>query len=112
MLSTDEREQLKKKIKSKLILLANDIEDLKEQTKPIAPENAIGRISRMDAINNKSVNEASLRASIDKQQKMQHALEIIDTEKFGKCIRCKRDIPFGRLYVMPESEKCIECARK
>ena len=34
---------------------------LKELTKPISPENAIGRISRMDAINNKSVNEAALR---------------------------------------------------
>lgn len=111
MLSTEEREQLKKKIKSKIATLAEDIEDLKEQTKPIAPENAIGRISRMDAINNKSVNEAALRTSLDKQQKMQHALEIIDTEDFGKCIRCKRDIPFGRLYIMPESEKCIECAR-
>ena len=28
---------------------------------PIAPENAIGRVSRMDAINNKSVNEAALK---------------------------------------------------
>ena len=35
--------------------------DYKEITKPIAPENAIGRISRMDAINNKSVTEAALR---------------------------------------------------
>jgi DnaK suppressor protein len=31
------------------------IERYKELTKPIAPENAIGRVSRMDAINNKSV---------------------------------------------------------
>ena len=29
------------------------IAEYKELTKPIAPENAIGRISRMDAINNK-----------------------------------------------------------
>ena len=35
------------------------IQHYKELTKPIAPENAIGRISRMDAINNKSVNEAA-----------------------------------------------------
>ena len=34
--------------------------NLEELTKPIAPENAIGRVSRMDAINNKSVNEAAL----------------------------------------------------
>ena len=111
MLSTEERAQLKKKIESKLILLAEDIKDLKEQTKPIAPENAIGRISRMDAINNKSVNEAALRSSLDKQKNLERALDFIDSDDFGKCLRCKREIPYGRLYVMPESDKCIECAR-
>jgi DnaK suppressor protein len=30
---------------------------------PIAPENSIGRVSRMDAINNKSVVEAALKRS-------------------------------------------------
>lgn len=111
MLSTEEREQLKVKIESKLLLLAKDIEELKEQTKPIAPENAIGRISRMDAINNKSVNEAALRASIEKMKNLKHALSIIDLDDFGNCIRCHKEIPFGRLLVMPESDKCIECAR-
>jgi len=37
------------------------IDSYKELTNPIAPENAIGRVSRMDAINNKSVNEAALK---------------------------------------------------
>ena len=37
------------------------IEDFKEMTQPVAPDNAIGRVSRMDAINNKSVAEAGLR---------------------------------------------------
>lgn len=42
------------------------IENYKELTKPIAPENAIGRISRMDAINNKSVIEAALKKAEQK----------------------------------------------
>lgn len=87
------------------------IANYKELTKPIAPENAIGRISRMDAINNKSVNEAALRASIEKMKNLKHALSIIDLDDFGNCIRCHKEIPFGRLLVMPESDKCIECAR-
>lgn len=37
------------------------METLEDSCKPIAPDVAIGRISRMDAINNKSVMEASLR---------------------------------------------------
>lgn len=112
MLSSEQKEQLKQKIIKKLAFIAEDIADLKEATKPIAPENAIGRISRMDAINNKSVNEAALRTSIAKEAKLKHAIEIVDTEEFGKCTRCKRDIPFERLFAMPESDKCIDCAKR
>ena len=32
-----------------------------ELAQPISPDNAIGRISRMDAINNKSITDAALR---------------------------------------------------
>ncbi|MBK7435458.1 MAG: hypothetical protein IPI77_01355 [Saprospiraceae bacterium] len=42
--------------KSEQVILENS-----EMTKPVAPDVAIGRISRMDAINNKSVTEAVLR---------------------------------------------------
>ena len=37
------------------------INEYKELTLIISPENSIGRVSRMDAINNKSVMEESLR---------------------------------------------------
>ena len=56
-----ERIELKEKIDQEIEKLQLDISELKEQVKPIAPENAIGRLSRMDAINNRSVNEAALR---------------------------------------------------
>jgi len=38
-------------------------------TKPISPESAIGSVSRMDAINNKSINESALRQSEEKFSK-------------------------------------------
>jgi len=49
---------IKKSIKETQKVISN----LKDLTKPISPENSIGRVSRMDAINNKSVNEAALRS--------------------------------------------------
>ena len=42
------------------------IKEYQELTKPIAPDVAIGRISRMDAINNKSVTEAAMRQAKEK----------------------------------------------
>jgi hypothetical protein len=40
------------------------MEDLKVMVRPILPKNAIGRVSSMGAINNKRVNEATLRKPV------------------------------------------------
>jgi len=104
----------KSKIKDKILSDINKLEvnilQLKELTKPIAPENSIGRVSRMDAINNKSVNEAALRQANLKMNKLQLALKKIETPNFGICSACKSAIPLPRLMFMPESSHCVACA--
>ncbi len=87
-----------------------EIENLKELTKPIAPENSIGRISRMDAINNKSVNEAALRTLEQKVKRIESALMRIGDKDFGICRKCKKNIPEGRLLLLPGSIFCVNCA--
>ena len=57
-----------------------------EITSPISPENAIGRISRMDAINNKTINDRTLRKAEEKLKKLRLALYRINDPKFGKCM--------------------------
>jgi RNA polymerase-binding transcription factor len=102
----------KDKINAEISILQVKILDLKEITKPIPPENAIGRISRMDAINNRSVNEATLRTAENKLIKLEMALEKTKESQFGVCIRCGQKIPEGRLMIMPESTKCVNCAHR
>ncbi|MEZ5199083.1 MAG: hypothetical protein R2764_22680 [Bacteroidales bacterium] len=77
------------------------IAELKELTQPISPDCAIGRVSRMDAINNKSVNEAALRSAQTKLRNIEISLEKTEDPEFGKCRQCGYDIPVGRLIVMP-----------
>ena len=52
---------VQQKLLNEIEVTQHKITEYTELCKPIAPENAIGRISRMDAINNKSVIEAALR---------------------------------------------------
>jgi DnaK suppressor protein len=108
----DKKEELRKAMLDKITKLKAGIEDLKEVTKPVAPDSSIGRISRMDAINNKSVSEASLIKKKIQLAKLEDAFKNIDTPDFGKCIRCGNDIPWGRIVVMPESGVCIKCASR
>jgi len=105
-----ERETLKTKIHEKIEQAEREIAHLEETTKPISPENSIGRVSRMDAINNKGVADAALRSSKRKLSKLKLALTKIDQEGFGMCAFCKKPIAPKRLMFMPESSRCVNCA--
>lgn len=107
----EERGQLKEQIEKKIKRLNRQIGDLKELTKPVEPDSAIGRVSRMDAINNKSVNESALAKKQEQLKALNLALQDIDKDDFQDCIVCGHEIPLQRLFIMPESRKCTNCAR-
>jgi len=104
-------EKIKLKLQAELESTQQKINDYTELCKPIAPENAIGRVSRMDAINNKSVVEAALREVKQKMQQLQLMQTKTEDEDFGSCFKCKQIIPFGRLIIRPHSKFCVNCAQ-
>ncbi len=86
------------------------IETYIDMTRPVTPDVAIGRISRMDEINNKSIAEVALRQAEDKLRKLAYVKARMDTPEFGLCKKCKNPIPIGRILIMPESLYCVRCA--
>lgn len=111
MLSISQRALLADKIQEQIKRVEENVTQLKEDTQPIAPENSLGRVSRMDAINNKSVAEESLRQAKRRLVRLQEAAENITDSDFGNCQQCKEAIVFDRLIFMPESRQCMQCAR-
>lgn len=105
-----EKEFLRKDIVERIKETKAEIEELTELTRPIAPDNAIGRVSRMDAINNKTINDAALREKKSKLQKLERAFKKSETDKLGVCVKCGEDIPLGRLEFMPWTTRCVHCA--
>ena len=105
------KEEIKQNIQNEISKTEKLIAEYKELTKPVAPDDAIGRISRMDAINNKSVTEASLRQAEEKMNNLKRVLSRVGTSDFGICIKCGKPIPEGRLIYRPESLTCVDCAR-
>ena len=103
--------EIKKVLKAELKSTQLKIDEYTELCKPIAPENSIGRVSRMDAINNKSVVEAALREAEKKMQQLLQMDKKINDEDFGICIKCRNTIPFGRLMIRPHSTFCVNCAQ-
>lgn len=38
------------------------------------------------------------------------ALDRIKADTYGRCVGCKRSIPFARLEILPETQTCVGCA--
>jgi DnaK suppressor protein len=103
--------EIKELINREIEKTKNLIADYKEMSGPVARDNAIGRVSRMDAINNKSVTEAALRTAQNKLKGLKEALKNIDKKDFGKCAKCQNEIPIQRILLMPHGRFCVNCAR-
>ncbi|GAB5410305.1 MAG: TraR/DksA family transcriptional regulator [Balneolaceae bacterium] len=103
--------KLKEIIVEKISEISKEIEQLVELTKPIPLDAAIGRVSRMDAINNKTINESSLREKKKTLIRLERILENSNSKSFGLCQKCGNEIPFGRLEYMPATTRCVNCVR-
>jgi len=106
-----ENDEIKLKILEEIAKTEKVIEEYKELTKPVSPDVAIGRVSRMDAINNRSVNEASLRHAEQKLQNLKRVLSMYGTTDFRRCLKCRVEIPALRILIRPESLYCVNCAK-
>lgn len=107
----EELATFRSRVASKLALLDERIAEYRELTKPIPPENAIGRVSRMDAINNRSVNEAALRTAEQQKADLVRAIDRLNDDKFGLCHACGERIPIGRILLVPSATRCVRCAQ-
>jgi DnaK suppressor protein len=104
-------EKIRQRIENEMIKTEQRIREYEELSAPVAPDDAIGRVSRMDAINNKSVTEAALLKARQKHNALQNSLAKVGKTDFGICISCKQPIPIERILFRPESNHCVKCAR-
>jgi DnaK suppressor protein len=110
-MNSDERDIVKKEIEKRIVETRNSIQELRELTKPIQPDVSLGRLTRMEAINEKSINEDSLRKAEHTLSGLESALSRIDDVDFGICLRCKDKIPSARILRVPESRVCVNCLK-
>jgi DnaK suppressor protein len=109
-MTTEEKQSLREKIDTTIIEMKEKIRALEAMTQPISPENAIGRVSRMDAINNKGVADAALLSAKKRLANLHFARTKLEDSTFGKCASCGHPIQTKRLMFMPESNRCVRCA--
>lgn len=75
-------------------------------------QSAVGRLSRMDALQSQAMAMASQRRKDLLRRRVQIALEKIDSGDYGWCEQCDEAINPRRLEIDPTAGECIQCAEK
>jgi len=81
-------------------------------SRPVALDEPIGRLSRMDALQQQSMAKANRSAAELRLQRVEAALRRIASDDYGSCLRCEEPVGFKRLKVQPEATLCIGCQSK
>ena len=77
--------------------------------KPVDLDQPIGRLSRMDAMQQQSMVQANRRAAEQRRSQVERALRRANEDEYGLCMECEEAIGFARLKARPESPLCINC---
>jgi len=73
-------------------------------------QQAVGRLSRMHAMQQQAMAEAQERARQLDLTRIEMAERRMNEGDYGYCIECDEEIPDARLAIDPMAEKCVRCA--
>jgi len=109
MLTADQLIDLEELILAELERIRDESSSTGEEREAIAPDVAIGRLSRLDAMQMQEVAKEAERRREERVSQLELALEQLDSGTYGRCDRCSEDISFERLKVTPEATCCSSC---
>ena len=83
-----------------------------ERAVVVLDQQAVGRLSRMDAMQRQAMAQAAERARARDLQRIEAALQRIAEGEYGSCAQCGGEIAEKRLQVDPMANLCIACAEQ
>ena len=73
-------------------------------------DSSIGRLSRMDALQNQQMALELKRRQENQLLRIENAFKRLAKGQYGLCGKCKKPIEEDRLEVFPDTVSCVRCA--
>jgi len=104
------RTELQRRLEADAEALRSRIARLEQSTTPIAPDCALGRLPRAEAMEQQAVLRSELAAARERLAAVRQALARARGDAFGHCAVCGSAIAADRLRARPETDRCRRCA--
>lgn len=89
--------------------LRQQLEDSNDGAQPVSLETPIGRLARMDALQQQSMVQATRRTAENRLARVEAALRRYRHNEYGLCMGCEEEIGLARLKARPEAAFCVAC---
>jgi len=110
-LSAGQLTELREELERQLARLERSMKVTDEAARPVElDQTAVGRLSRMDSIQNQSLSRGLQDREASRLAQIQGALARMERGDYGRCEGCGAPIPFERLFIFPEAASCAACA--
>lgn len=109
MLETEQLIDLEILAGEELERLAAEDREAADSLEAVSPDKAIGRLSRLDAMQMQEVAKEAARQRGMRMHRLREALRRMDAGEYGLCSACGELIDFERLQTCPETLKCSAC---
>ena len=100
--------------RKRLKALSNEVNEAfnasKDSANVVELDTAIGRLSRMDAMQNQQMALELRRRQENQLLRIKNALKRMDQDRYGLCGKCKGPIADERLEISPDVVMCVQCA--
>lgn len=109
-LSRPQIEELGARLLSERDSLQRQLAETGDQARPVAlDQQSIGRVSRVDAIQQQQVAIAGRQQLTLTLRQVMAALARVESGDYGYCTRCDAPIGFQRLNAQPQAPLCLRC---
>lgn len=108
-LADDQLEELRADLQALRADLAQQLSAVTEAARPVDLDEPIGRVSRMDAMQQQSMAKANRAAAELRARQVEAALRRLDEDEYGPCQGCGEEVGYRRLKARPEAPFCLAC---
>jgi len=109
-MTPEKLQSFEKSIHNLIQEIQQDLDQENDGEKAVELDTSIGRLSRMDAMQNQQMALELRRRKENQLMRLENALTRITKGTYGACGKCKKPISEDRLEIQPDAVLCVQCA--